>query len=359
MKKTIAVIMAVCMILVLASCGKKPKESVITGYRTGDVTLGQYKGITYSPTSTEVDEAEVESRIQEFVDSCAEVTEITDRTDVRDGDILSIDFAGYMDGVAFDGGTASDYPLTIGSGQFIDGFESGLIGVNVGEAVTLHLTFPEVYLNNPDLAGKPVDFDVTVNSISVRNVPELTDELISEKTGMSGIKAYHDYVCSQIASEKQSAADSQKENDVVGKAIENCTFNRDLTAEIEEAKQNLISQYDATCQQYYQTDAKTVFTSLYGLDDAGFDEYMATQAEANIKFGFLASAIAEAEGITATDEETEQLATNMLSNYNCSSVAELYALISSNYNADGKSVVNEQACLNKAIQLIYDSAVVE
>ncbi|MDE7257698.1 MAG: FKBP-type peptidyl-prolyl cis-trans isomerase, partial [Lachnospiraceae bacterium] len=116
--------------------------------------------------------------------------EVTGRA-VENGDTANIDFVGYIDGEAFDGGTGTGYDLTIGAHQFIDGFEDGLIGVNIGETVSLNLKFPDPYERNPDLAGVPVIFEVTVNSISKQVTPELNDEFV-QTLGIEGCKTEKD-----------------------------------------------------------------------------------------------------------------------------------------------------------------------
>ena len=142
------------------------------------VKLGDYKGLTYTETDTSVSDEEVESQINSTLTAHATPEQIKDRA-VEDGDTVNIDYEGKIDGETFEGGTASGASLTIGSDSFIDGFEDGLIGVKPGEKKTLNLKFPDDYKTNPDLAGKAVVFDVTVNYIEGDDiVPELTDDFV-------------------------------------------------------------------------------------------------------------------------------------------------------------------------------------
>ncbi len=357
-KRLSAAALVLCLALVLGGC-KKGDANVITGYKNGDVTLGQYTGIEYSPLSTEVTDEDVQAKLDNFLSSNKEKTEVTDRTDVRDGDVTSIDFTGYMNGETFEGGTGTDYPLTIGSGQFIEGFEDGLIGVNVGETVDLPLQFPDPYQNNPDFAGKPVTFTVKVNGIYTMVTPELTDELVAEKTDYDTVEAYRNYLADQLKSQKESDAESSKQYDVVTKVIENATFVKDLTAEITEAKNNMIASYNSMYQSAYGIDAATFFGYIYGMSTEAFDEYMTSQAEMNTKFGYVASAIAEKEKLEATDDEITALAADMLDSYGYESIDELYAQLKSVYKAEGKDVVAAQVKLNKAADIMYNSAVAE
>lgn len=179
MKKKICVTAAVLSAsLLLTACGNKEYLKNIKAEKY--VTLGEYKGITATAEKQEVTDELVEELIADsYLAAKAEKLPVTGRT-VQEGDVVNIDFAGYRDGVAFEGGTAAGFDLTIGSGQFIAGFEEGLIGANIGDQLSLDLKFPDYYPGNPDLEGQPVVFEVTVNSIAESKNPELTDELVEE-----------------------------------------------------------------------------------------------------------------------------------------------------------------------------------
>lgn len=356
MKKLLTVVTVLCMMLVLAACSEKTQQNMITGYKTGDVTLGQYKGLTYTPMDVSVTEEEIDAKVDDFMASKAEKIEITDRTDVQDGDIANIDYCGRKDGVAFDGGTAQGYDLTIGSKKFIEGFESGLIGKNVGETAVLDLTFPEDY-HVADLAGQAVQFEVTINSISVSEIPELTDEFIAANTAYENIEAYREYVAKSIKSDKESDAEEDKTYQVVQAAIEAATFNKNLSTEIDKARADMVNQYNSMYMQYYGMSAAEVYAALYGLDESAFNDYIYDMAESNTKYAYLTSAIAEEEKFTASDAEIGELANRMLASYGYSSVDELYTALKQVYNVDGKKVVAEQVKLNKAAEILQSTAV--
>ena len=343
------------MCLALTACSKG--TNIITGYKSGDVTLGQYKGVSYTPLSTEVSDADVQAELDSFVSSKAVKTEITGRTDVQSGDIANIDYTGYMNGETFEGGSAEGSDLTIGSGRFIEGFEDGLIGVNVGDTVDLQLKFPDPYQNNPDYAGKDVTFTVKVNGIFEMVDPELTDAFIAENTDSTTVAEYRQYLADKLKSSLESQAESRKQYDVINAVIANTTFSKDLTEEINTNKASMISNYDTMYQSTYGVDAATVFSVLYGMSGEEFQNYMYEQAEMNTKFGYVSSAIAEKEEITCTDDEIASLAADMLSSYGYSSVDELYAALKTYYNEEGKKVVAEQVKLNKAAKIMYDNAV--
>lgn len=357
MKKFIAAAMALCLVLALTACSKKNvTENILTGYKTGDVTLGEYKGLTYTPASVEVTEEDIDTELENLRNNHVDINEITDRTDVQTGDIANINYVGTKDGVAFEGGTAENYSLKIGSGQFIPGFEDGLIGRNVGETVVLDLTFPETY-GNASLAGQAVQFEVTINKISIISLPELTDEFIAANTDCATIAEYREEAAANLKAQRESDAASDKDYQIVQAAINNATFNTDLTEEIEKSKNDMITQYDNTYKNIYGYDAATLYYYMYGMDQATFEKYMYQSAEMNTKYAFVVSAIAEKEGFTASDEEVEELAKKMLSTYGYNIVDELYDLLRETYNMDGRLVVAEQVKLNKAAALLSDSAV--
>ena len=152
MKKQIgAVVLAGVMMLSLTGCGSNEKAKKYSKY----VELGDYKGIEYTMDVAEVTDDQVNQQIDSFLDGLAETEEVTDRA-VEDGDTVNIDFTGTKDGEEFEGGSSEGYDLVIGSGSFIDGFEDGLIGHEIGDEVSLDLTFPEEYPQNEDLAGQDV-----------------------------------------------------------------------------------------------------------------------------------------------------------------------------------------------------------
>ena len=352
MKKIIATVIAVCLCLALAGCSKK---NPVTGYKSGDVTLGQYKGLTYTKASTEVSDDAVESKINSELANHSERVAVTDRT-VETGDTVNIDYVGKVDGVAFEGGSASGTELEIGSGRMIPGFEDGIIGFALGETRTIDVTFPEEY-SNSELAGKAATFDITVNSIFEMVLPELTEEFVKETLEYDSIAAYRDAVRAELKASAEEDAEAQKFNDVISAAVNNATFNKDLSEEITKAKNSIVSNYDSMAQSYYGVDAKTLFQALYGMTDEQYDTYMTSQAESNAKYNYLLSAVADVEKITVTDDEIRTYAESLLSSYGVASVDELYAMIKQNTEIEGKTMITEQVKLNKASDLIVESAV--
>lgn len=311
MKKKICVTAAVLSAsLLLTACGNKEYLKDIKAEKY--VTLGEYKGITATAEKQEVTDELVEELIADsYLAAKAEKVPVTGRT-VQEGDVVNIDFAGYRDGVAFEGGTAAGFDLTIGSGKFIAGFEEGLIGANIGDQLSLDLKFPDYYPGNPDLEGQPVVFEVTVNSIAESKNPELTDELVEELStagynvgGSRTAEELRQWVrdnCEQVA---QSDYDSAIEAELATKAMENCTFQeppeemvKRMTQSIEKNMNARAASYDMTLLQYMQLSQ--------GLDETGYRTLFEEQGLRMANLFIMYQAIADKEGLAPTKEEIEK-----------------------------------------------------
>lgn len=259
------------------------------------VTLGTYKGVSYTKQTIEVTDQEVEDQIQSTLQNNAVNTEITDRDTVAQGDIANIDFEGLLDGVAFEGGTAQAQNLTIGSGQFIEGFEEQLIGAKVGESVSINVTFPEVYDNNPDLAGKPVVFNVKINSINTETVPELTDEFVSGISESKTVDEYRQSVREDITKSKEDDAEYQKQSEI-WKAVKDA-------CEVKEYPQELVGKYTEQANKDYASYAEQAGVSIDELMTTYFGMSMEDYAKEIVAQEMIIKAIAKDAGIEVTDEQ--------------------------------------------------------
>ncbi len=265
-----------------------------------EVKLGQYKGIEVEKTDTSATDEELNAEIDKERDRNARTVEVTDRA-VEDGDITTIDFEGFMDGQAFEGGKGTDHELTIGSHSFIDTFEEQLIGKTAGEECEVNVTFPEEY-HAPDLAGKPAMFKVTVKSIRKKELPELDDDFAKDVSEFETLEEYKASVRRGIEERKEKEAKSAKEDAVVEKIIENAemdipqlmleTQKRQMA---EEFAQRLRAQ-GLQLEQYFQ------FT---GMNPNKFMETLEPQALKRIQSRLVLEAIVKAENITVSDEELE------------------------------------------------------
>ena len=274
-------------------------EAYLSGINVADyVTLGEYKGVEVSVDAPVVTDEYLDSYIDYVLQSNMVTTEITDRP-VEEGDIVNIDYEGKIDGVAFDGGTAQGYDLTIGSGTFIDGFEDGLIGAETGETVDVNVTFPENY-QGEEVAGKDAVFTVTVNSISVETLPELTDEFVQGlDVGVNTVEEYRQYAYDLLMEEEQATHDSNAEIAVLEAVM--------ARSQIQDPPEDMTNRY------YNRIiDNMTYYASLYGYDLETFLSMQGTSEDAIRESAAQAGqeiivmqAIADAEGLQVTDEELD------------------------------------------------------
>lgn len=282
------------------ACGGKEYLKDITA--SDYVTLGNYIGIEASAAEPVVDDAMVDSYIAIYVLPMCEAEEVTDRA-VEKGDTVNIDFAGYMDGEAFDGGTASDYDLTIGAHQFIDGFEDGLIGANIGDKVSLNLNFPDSYPANPDLAGKPVVFDVTVNSISRK---EITEDVI-KSMGIDGVTTEQELRDALYQSFYDNAVQNYEntiETTIVNTIMSGCTFKEPPAGMVDRF------YHYVTDMMTQQASAQNVTLEAYmknnfGMDKDTYEAEFKDEALKEAQQYILYQAIADAEGLNPTEEKLQ------------------------------------------------------
>ena len=181
------------------------------------VGLGKYKGVVIEKIDTAVSDEEVEEELKREQEKNASIKEVTDRA-VADGDQINLNFEGFVDGVAFEGGKGEDYPLTIGSGSFIPGFEEQLIGAEIGKEIEVNVTFPENY-QSEELAGKPAVFKCTVLKIKEKILPELTDEFADDVSEFSTLEEYKADICKNLEAKKAERAKTEKENKVIDAII--------------------------------------------------------------------------------------------------------------------------------------------
>ena len=324
-RKVYAVAAVFVSSLFLSACGSKEYLKDIKAEKY--VTLGNYMGLEASADMMEITDDDVEDYINSnLLESRAEMVSVTDRP-VQEGDIANIDFVGYQDGVAFEGGTGAGYDLTIGSGQFIDGFEEGLIGAEIGEQVSLNLTFPDPY-TNPDLAGQPVVFEVTVNSISEKQYPELTDELVqqlSEEGYNVGwcqtAEELNDWVYNLYYQSALSAYENEIETTMASTIMNDSTF--------QDPPEEMVDRFTQSIERSMRARAASVGMTLtqymlyQGMDEdtyrAAFEEEGARMTKQYIMY----QAIADNEGLNPTEEEVAEEISTLVTVYGYASEDEL------------------------------------
>lgn len=302
MKKKLAMILtAILAMSLFTGCGSDEGKSVGEMKVEKYVTLGDYKGLNVTVDAAAVDEAEQEEYVAMIYNGyvTAESGGVTDRA-VEVGDTVNIDYEGKKDDVAFDGGTAANQQLGIGSGKFIDGFEDGLVGVMPGETVDLNLTFPETYSSNPDLAGQAVVFTVTVNYIYPT---EYSDEVVASwgESDFTNVEELRQYVYDFLYEYAQSDYEYAVQSAVMEAFMAQCVFKEIPESLIAVYRENLQANMESEAS-YYGMDADTLCYYYYGMD---LTTFLDTYAEESARQMLAFQAVANAEDLNMSDEELE------------------------------------------------------
>lgn len=266
-----------------------------------EVTLGEYKGVEVEKAVAEVTEEDVAAELKKVQEQNSRMIVVEDRA-VAEGDQTVIDFAGYIDGEEFEGGTATDYPLTIGSHAFIEGFEEQLVGKTIGEEVEVNVAFPENY-HAADLAGKPVVFKVTIKEIKVKELPELNDEFASEVSEFETLDEYKADVKAKLAETKEKQAATDNENNVVEKVVANASMDIP-EAMIDQQARNMVEDYARRMQAQGLTMEQ--YMQFTGMTAEKLMEQMRPSAEKKIRTRLVLEAVVAAENIVADDADVEE-----------------------------------------------------
>ena len=275
-----------------------------------EVELGQYKGIQVEVAAPEVKDEDVEAELKKAQEEQARTIPVEDRP-VADGDITTIDFEGFIDGVPFDGGKGTDYPLTIGSHAFIDTFEEQLIGKNIGEEVEVNVTFPEEY-HAEELKGKPAMFKVTVKEIKVKELPELDDDFAQDVSDFDTLAEYKEDVRKKLVEKAEKAAKNEKEEKIIDAIIADAKMDiPDAMVETQQEQMvrdfaGRISQQGLSLDQYMQFTGMTVDM---------MKEQMKPQALKRIQVRLVLEAIAAKEAFEVTEEDINKELETMASMY--------------------------------------------
>ena len=311
-----------------------------------EVTLGEYKGVEVKKAETDVTEDEVMAAIDKERESNARAIVITDRP-VKAGDETVIDFEGFVDGVAFDGGKGENYPLTIGSGAFIPGFEEGLIGANLNEDVEVNVTFPEDYQAS-ELAGKAAVFKCVVKEIKEKELPELDDEFAAEVSEFDTLEEYKADVKKNLEERKVSDAKRAKMDAVIDAVIANATMDIP-EAMITTTQRQIMDEYAQNMQA--QGLSLEQYMKYTGLDADTLMEQLKPQAESRIKGRLVLEAVAKAENITASEEDFEAEVKTMAEAYGIEADKAKELL-----GENGKKSVLEDICIKKAQEFLAENA---
>ena len=300
-KKVVAILTgALAASMLLSGCAASK------GLETDELKISMYKGVEVEEVEKpeEVTDEDVENTINATLQSNATIKEITDRA-VESGDTATIDFVGKMDGEEFDGGSSTDYPLEIGSGQFIDGFEDSVIGHEIGETYDCNGKFPDNY-DNTDLAGKDVVFTITVKSISQTEVPELTDDFVKQVSEESAnVKEYKEEVKKQLEEDNEQNYEDSLTQEAWDKVLENTEVKKYPEDEVKGFCDSLIEQYK-TAAEYYGQEYEDFIETQMGTTVEDFEQQVEDVAKENIKQKMATEAIADKEKIKLDDETYEK-----------------------------------------------------
>ncbi len=285
------------------------------------VTLGDYKGVSVDVASQEVTDEAVKEEIDRVLSHYGGYEEVKGRTKAQNGDIANIDYAGKVDGVAFDGGTREGYDLTLGSGKFIPGFEDQVVGMEVGETKDITVTFPDPYEANEDLSGKEAVFTVTLHSLKDSSkpvTPELTDEFVAS-TGYGGattVKELEDYVRNDLQTDAQSAYENELYVKLQETVQNNTTFKKDAPEPfINRLTDSMLASINDTASMYGM-DAGTIALYQYGFNPETYEEEVKNYCKDTYsKQLLMVSAIAKKEGIEVTDADIETSIRETLDSY--------------------------------------------
>lgn len=276
-----------------------------------EVTLGEYKGLKVDKTSTRVTAKEVEERLAKEQEKNARTVEVTDRP-VQDKDDVVLDFEGFVDGTPFEGGKGENYPLTIGSGSFIPGFEEQLIGAELEKEVEVNVTFPEDY-HAEELKGKEAVFKCTVHKISSKELPELDDEFASEVSEFETLEELKADTKAKIKEEKAAEGKRKREDQAVEKAVENASMELPdpmIDSEVNQMANDFaqrIQQQGLSIDQYFQFTGLTAEKML---------EELRPQAVKRIQTRLVLEAIAKAENIEVSEDKFMEEMNKMAEAYN-------------------------------------------
>ena len=329
---------------------EKGKEFIFTAEVAvkPEVKLGEYKGLKVDKVSTRVTQKEVDEEIDKERERNARTIDVTDRA-VQDKDQITLDFEGFVDGVAFEGGKASDYPLTIGSGAFIPGFEDQLIGANIDEEKEINVTFPEEY-QAKELAGKAAVFKCTMHSIKAKELPELDDEFVSDVSEKSEtVDAYKAEVKAKIKERKENEGKQKREDQSVEQAVANAEMDIPEAMISFQSRQMVddfarrIMQQGMTMEQYFQ------FT---GLSEEKMMEEFKPEAEKRIRTRLTLEAIVAAENIEVSEERLDEELQKMADSYKME-VDKLKEYMGENE----KKQMKEDIAIQEAVTLIANAAV--
>ncbi|ADU24179.1 trigger factor [Ruminococcus albus] len=311
-----------------------------------EVEVKDYKGIEVEKVVNAVTDEDIQKKLDELREKNVRIITVDDRA-AETGDTVKIDFEGFKDGVAFDGGKAEDFDLELGSGQFIPGFEDQIVGHSTGEEFEINVTFPEEY-QVKDLAGAPAVFKINLKSISKKELPELDDDMVKDSTDFDTVDEYKADVKAKLEEAAEKAADTKVEGDLFDKVVENMTaeipdvmYDNRVNEMVAELEQRMASQ-GISLDMYMQFTGQNIDTIKKGY---------AEQAEKQVKLRLALEKVAEVENIEVTDDDIENEFKKLAETYNME-----VEQVKSYVRAED---LKKDLAVGKAVDIIKDSAVIK
>lgn len=328
---------------------EKGKEFIYTAMVAvkPEVTLGDYKGIEIEGTEAEVTDADVEAELLNVQKQNARNIPVDNRAAKMD-DEVTIDFEGFVDGEAFEGGKGENYQLTLGSHSFIDTFEDQIVGKNIGEAFDVNVTFPEDY-QAADLAGKPAVFKCKLNGIKETELPELDDDFAADVSEFDTLDEYKADIKATLQAKKEKAAKNEKEGKVIDKIIENASMEIPGPM-IETQKEQMMNEFAQ--QISYQGLSIEQYFQFTGMTKEKFLETATPEAERRIKSRLVLEAIAKAENIEVSEDELNDELKKMADMYQMD-IEQLTDLVG---DAE-KDAIKQDIAVQKAVDVVTEAAV--
>lgn len=312
-----------------------------------EVTLGEYLGVEIEKTDAKVTADDVKAELEKVREQNARLVDVTSRG-VKDKDQAVIDFEGFVDGVPFEGGKGTDYPLTIGSHSFIDNFEEQLIGAKIGKEVEVSVTFPENY-QAAELAGKPATFKVTVKAIKVKELPKLDDDFAKDVSEFDTLADYKADIKKNLTEKKKEEAKREKEAKAVAKAVENASMDIP-EGMIKLQVNNMVNEFAQRLQM--QGLSIDQYIQYMGSNHQQFMESLKPEAVTRIKNSLVLEAVVKAENITATEDDFEEEVKRMADMYKME-VDKVKEILGDNE----KEQIMSDLAIQKAAELIASKAV--
>lgn len=355
MKKYVCLMaVGLCSLLTLAGCGKSEDDmKYLKDFNpTKYVDLGEYKGVKVDVKKAEVTDEEFESSVNYLLSYYEENREVTDRDDVRDGDVVILDYAGRIDGELFDGGSAEGSELEIGSGTFISGFEDGMIGMKVGETKDLNLRFPDNYTE--ELAGKDVVFTVTVQSINEKVLPELTDEFVKNLgEGFNTVEEFKTKFREDMLKEAEFAVEEEVNSKIEQTVTASSTIKK-VPAGFEKRIFNTLVEGIQSAAESYGMDAGVVASYYYGVSSDNYLPELRDYAREQLVSHYLViGAIATKEGISVSDEELNQKIEEEIANSGATYTVDEYKELLGDVES-----FREYLLINKTMDFLRENAVI-